>query len=160
MAKPEYRAEIPKPLLIGAGIMMVTAMVFAAVAKRMPEEAGQQTIKSELLAAEAAGDSRRLRFEHRPDGSMLVLDAADESQIATFAPGANGFVRMVVRSMVNERRLSGADYDAAFHLQRRINGKLMIADPATGRTISLASYRGEIAQSFEELMTSSVSDKR
>ncbi|MEM7041808.1 MAG: photosynthetic complex assembly protein PuhC [Pseudomonadota bacterium] len=152
MANPQYRAAIPRPILIGAGIMMVTAMAVAFVSKRLPEGTDRPVWAPGPIAVEAGAESRHLRIEHEPDGSMLVKDAVDGSELAAFAPGKEGFARMVLRSMSSERRLMNADHTTAFHLQRTPSGGLMLGDPATGRQIHLASFGTSSLGTFERLM--------
>lgn len=144
-----YRTTIPRPVLIGAGLMMVATLAFAIIAKRLP--AGPDT-PAWAASAPAAAEGIALRFEDQEDGSVLVIDATDDSPITTFEPGTNGFARTVLRGMVKERLGSGGDRETAFRLQRTADGGLMLGDPATGREIHLAAFGPASLEAFERLM--------
>jgi putative photosynthetic complex assembly protein len=102
----------------------------------------------------AAAQSRELRFEDRPDGSISVYQAADGRLVNTLAPGTDGFVRIVMRSLARERRLNDQGSDIPFRLIRWDDGRLSVADPATGRSIELSAFGSANAQSFARLLSS------
>jgi putative photosynthetic complex assembly protein len=159
MPKLQYRAAIPRPVLIGAGLMMVTAMAFATLSKRLPADVERPAWAPKSLATDSALESRTLRFEDQADGSVDVLDAADGRSIATFAPGTNGFARVVLRGMAKERIGVGGDKSQAFRLRRTEEGGLALGDPATGREIHLTAFGEASLAAFEHLMTAGISDK-
>jgi putative photosynthetic complex assembly protein len=160
MAKLQYRAALPKPILISAGLMMVTAMVFAVVSKRLPAGTERPAWAPSSLADEAAArESRDLLFEDRVDGSVQVIDAVDGRPIATFEPGTNGFARIVLRGMAKERLGMGGDRDQAFRLRRTEEGGLALGDPETGREVHLTAFGEASVQAFEHLLTAGISDR-
>ena len=159
MAKPRYRAAIPRPILIGAGCMMVTAMVFASVSKRLPAGTERPAWAPAPIVDDAAFESRDLRFEDQADGSVLVLDAVQNEPIATFAPETNGFARIVLRGMAKERLSMGGDESQAFRLRRTDEGGLALGDPASGREIHLTAFGEASVAAFEYLMTAGEPEK-
>ena len=159
MAKPRYRARIPKPILIGAGCMMVTAMVFASVSKRLPAGTERPAWAPAPIVDRTTFESRDLRFEDQANGSVLVFDAERDQPIATFEPETNGFARIVLRGMAKERLSMGGDSEQAFRLRRTVEGGLALGDLATGREIHLTAFGEASVAAFEYLMTAGVSDR-
>ena len=153
MAKLQYRARIPKPILIGAGCMMVTAMVFATVSKRLPAGTERPAWAPAPIIDTTAFESRDLRFEDQTDGSVLVLDHALNEPIATFDPGTNGFARVVLRGMAKERLGMGGNAGQAFRLRRTAEGGLALGDLETGREIHLTAFGEASIAAFEYLLT-------
>lgn len=153
MAKFQYRARIPTPILIGAGFMVVTAMVFASVSKRLPAGTERPVWAPAPISAVVEEETRDLRFEDRPDGSVAVIDADQNTAIATFEPGTNGFARVVLRGMAKERIGMGGNENQAFRLRRTEEGGLALGDLATGREIHLTAFGEASLAAFEYLMT-------
>jgi len=94
--------------------------------------------------------TRSLRFEDRPDGSVAVLDGQDGVQIAAIH-GEAGFLRGALRAMARERRKQGLGSQPAFELIARADGRLTLADPATGERIDLESFGATNAGAFARL---------
>jgi putative photosynthetic complex assembly protein len=95
---------------------------------------------------------RSLRFEDRPDGSVAVLDAASGAQIETIH-GEAGFLRGALRAMARERRKLGLGAAPPFELIARADGRLTLADPATGERLDLESFGPTNAAVFARLLT-------
>jgi putative photosynthetic complex assembly protein len=94
---------------------------------------------------------RSLRFEDRPDGSVAVLDAASGRQIES-VQGEAGFLRGALRALARERRKQGLGAEPAFELIARADGRLTLADPATGERIDLESFGPTNAAVFARLL--------
>lgn len=148
----EHPSSIPRPVLIGAVLALGAAVIFAGLGR-------MNSIDEPTPAVFAPVESRDFRFEDQADGSVLVIDAADEAVVATLEPGAGGFERSVLRGLVRERRLSNVGGQSAFRLHRMANGGLMLGDPATGRQVHLAAFGPSNVAAFERLMTAG-NDKR
>ncbi|MDH4051798.1 MAG: photosynthetic complex assembly protein PuhC [Rubrivivax sp.] len=95
---------------------------------------------------------RSLRFEDRPDGSVAVLDARSGRQVDAIR-GEAGFLRGALRAMARERRKQGLGAGPAFDLIARADGRLTLADPATGERIDLESFGPTNAGAFARLLT-------
>jgi putative photosynthetic complex assembly protein len=83
--------------------------------------------------------SRDLRFEDGPAGSVLVLDAAS-GRVLEQVEGEAGFLRGSLRALSRERQRRGLGSGPAFTLTQRADGRLTLADPATGERIDLESF--------------------
>jgi putative photosynthetic complex assembly protein len=96
--------------------------------------------------------SRSLRFEDGPDGSVAVLDAKTGREVER-VQGEAGFLRGALRALARERRLRKLGSEAAFDLIARADGRLTLADPATGERIDLESFGHTNAAAFARLLT-------
>jgi putative photosynthetic complex assembly protein len=130
------------PLALGAlllSVLLATAVVrLSGVSIRTPDASAVQT--------------RLLRFEDRPDGSVAVLDGQDGVQIAAIH-GEAGFLRGALRAMARERRKQGLGSQPAFELIARADGRLTLADPATGERVDLESFGPTNAGAFARLLS-------
>jgi len=90
---------------------------------------------------------RSLRFADGPDGTILVLDVAEDRTIAAMR-GEQGFLRGVLRGLARERRQQGIGAEAPYVLSLRDDGRLLITDPSTGQRIDLASFGPDNAAVF------------
>ena len=100
---------------------------------------------------EAAVAVRELRFEDRPDGSVVVIDATTKSVIHIMT-GENGFFRGALRGLARERRRNGLGSEQPFQLIGRADGRLTLVDPATGQRIDLESFGPTNAAVFARFM--------
>ena len=102
----------------------------------------------------AAVSVREFRFEDRPDGSIVVLDASGKQLIDTVAPGTNGFLRGTMRGLARERKRQGVGPELPFRMIGRADGKLTLEDPGTGRRVDLGSFGPTNAAVFAQIMVS------
>lgn len=102
----------------------------------------------------AAVSVREFRFEDRPDGSIVVLDASGQKLIDTVAPGTNGFLRGTMRGLARERKRQGVGPELPFRMIGRADGKLTLEDPGTGRRVDLGSFGPTNASVFANIMAS------
>ena len=74
--------------------------------------------------------------------------------IDTVAPGTNGFLRGTMRGLARERKRAGVSAELPFEMTGRSDGKLTLADPATGRRVALGSFGPTNAAVFARIMAS------
>ena len=96
----------------------------------------------------------QLRFEDRPDGSIAVIDYKTGKQIQA-VQGEAGFVRGTLRGLAQERKRRGLDSGPPFELIYRADGRLTLADTATGRMVDLESFGPTNAGTFFRLFNAS-----
>jgi putative photosynthetic complex assembly protein len=96
----------------------------------------------------------QLRFEDRPDGSIAVIDYKTGKQIEA-VQGEAGFVRGTLRGLAQERKRRGLDSGPPFELIYRTDGRLTLADTATGRMVDLESFGPTNAGTFFRLFNAS-----
>jgi putative photosynthetic complex assembly protein len=101
----------------------------------------------------AAVQSRDLQFADGQNGAVLVYDAGDHRLIDTLAPGSNGFVRVVLRGLARERRLSDIGAQPPFRLTRYSGGQITLTDTSTNKQIDLGAFGSTNTDAFARLMT-------
>lgn len=135
---------LPRGLLIAIGALVLTTLVgvaavrLAGVSARAPDAPSVAT--------------RLLRFEDRPDGSIAVIDAASGRTLDELR-GEQGFVRGALRALTRERRMRELGPQQPFELAARADGRLTLADPATGARIDLEAFGPTNAGVFARLLT-------
>lgn len=134
------------PLFALAGLVLASLVAVSAV---------RLTGHGAVVVADAPPvATRSFRFEDRPDGSIVVLDASARHVIDTVAPGTNGFLRGTMRGLARERKRAGISPELPFVMTGRSDGKLTLADPATGRRVDLGSFGPTNAAVFARIMAS------
>lgn len=127
-------------LILGIGIVVVfTSWVI------------QQSQNSIRYPDAPAKQVKQLRFEDRPDGSILVVDYQTKQQIDVIT-GEAGFVRGALRTLAQERKRRGISSEPPFELIAREDGRLTLVDPSTGRMIDLESFGVMNSQHFARLL--------
>jgi putative photosynthetic complex assembly protein len=134
---------LPRGVLLAIGALMFISM------------AGTATVRWSGMSIHepdaAPASVRVLRFEDGTDGSVLVIDAAT-GQTAARMTGEQGFLRGTLRAMARERKRSGLGSEPPFELIGRADGRLTLADPATGQRIDLESFGPTNAAVFARLL--------
>lgn len=134
------------PLFALGGLVMASVLAVATV-----QLTGIGAVRAPDAAAVA---TREFRFEDRPDGSIVVLDASGKHLVDTIAPGTNGFLRGTMRGMARERMRQGVSPALPFRMIGRADGKLTLEDPGTGRRVDLGSFGPTNAAVFAQIMAS------
>ena len=137
----------PSLPLAGLGALLLVALAAVASARWLPATPAPAA-EAVVSAFGDAVATRTLRFHDRPDGGIDVVDAASAAHVDTVVPGSNGFVRGALRGLAQERKRRGLGEDAPFELSAYAGGALVLADPATGRRIELASFGPANAGAF------------
>jgi len=93
---------------------------------------------------------RTLRFEDRPNGDVVVIEAENQMEVTRFQ-GEQGFVRGILRTLSRERMRRGIGSGPAFELIGHTDGRLTLLDPATGARIDLESFGPTNMSAFAQL---------
>ncbi len=136
------------PLIAVGGLLLATLLTVAFV-----RFTGYGVVK---VPDAPAVQVREFRFEDRPDGSIVVLDASGQSLIDTVAPGTNGFLRGTMRGLARERKRQGVSPELPFRMIGRADGKLTLDDPGTGRRVDIGSFGPTNAAVFAQIMGSHI----
>jgi putative photosynthetic complex assembly protein len=123
--------HFPRKALLAVGALLLAALVAVASVR----VSGVEIRSPDASAA----FTRELRFEDRPDGSVAVIDARSGAVIDAVT-GEAGFFRGTLRGLARERRRAGLGAEGAFQLIARADGRLTLADPATGQRVDLESF--------------------
>lgn len=138
------RAVPGLPLVaVAALVLMVLAVVGAG---RIAGAGVTSAVEGTPLLA------RELLFADRPDGGILVSDAAAGWDIAVLDPGSNGFVRGTLRALVRDRRRGEVGGQSPFRLAAWPDGRLTLQDPATGRVVGLEAFGPTNMEAFARLL--------
>ena len=132
--------------LVSMGLIVAAALGFVGYQRLTGAERTH-------VAAAAAVQTRALRFEDRPDGSIAVFDAAAAQPFEVIAPQTNGFLRGTLRGLARARKLAQAGSAPPFVLTRWADGRLSLSDPETGRDISLEPFGPANTEVFKRLLT-------
>jgi hypothetical protein len=132
----------------GAIAVLVSIAVFTLAAAAAFRLSGIDVREPDAIAVE----TRALRFEDLPDGSIAVIDPRTGARVETVS-GEQGFLRGVLRGLARERKRSGLGPEQPFELIGRADGRLTLSDPATGRLIDLESFGPTNAAVFARMLT-------
>lgn len=146
MEEDEAPPRVPRGVLIAAACIIAGTITFAAVARWTGYGASRVPESTPVASAD-------LRFEDRPDGAIAVIRAGDGNVIAMVPPGQDGFIRVIMRNMAQERMARTADQMTPFRLVRWADSRLSIEDLATGRKLELASFGPTNTEAFAKLLS-------
>lgn len=138
--------EVPKPLLIGAAALILFALTATATVRLTGAELTG-------TAPSAIVETVSLQFKDEPDGGVSVYNHDTGERIWLYEPTTGGFVRVALRALAHERQLKGGVPEDAFTLNRMANGRIVIEDPVTGRSIGLEAFGNINANDFAQLFT-------
>lgn len=145
MSDPSADHPFPPGALFGAGALIGLTLLSVTVARL----SGVGTME---MPVAAPVETRALRFEDRPDGAVAVYDARKRRVVKVLAPGTNNFVRGVLRGFARARMLAKVGPQPPFVLTRWADGRLSLADPATGRSVDLGAFGPTNVRAFARLL--------
>jgi putative photosynthetic complex assembly protein len=122
---------VPRQAVIALGAVLAATLIAVATVRLSGVE-----IRTPDAPTAA---QRSLRFEDGPAGSVVVIDAKTGAVIEEVT-GEAGFLRGSLRALVRERKKRDIGAGPAFELIARTDGRLTLADPATGERLDLESF--------------------
>ncbi|KQP05881.1 hypothetical protein ASF28_18495 [Methylobacterium sp. Leaf99] len=130
---------------VGAGLLIAFALGTVGLARhegvgltRMPPAQPVRTL--------------RLTAEDRPDGAILLRDAARGTLVATVEPGQDNFMRATLRGFGQARLRAGLGREAPFRLTHFDDGSLQLDDELTGRAVNLGAFGPSNFVAFARLL--------
>ena len=135
---------VPRGILFGAAILVGFSLLTAGLARRTD-------VGTLHMPAASAVERFALRFEDRPDGSVLVRDASDGSDVYVVQPGTYGSIRSTFRGLARERRRADFDASTPFLLTRWSDGTVSLEDTTTSRRVNLDAFGPDNARAFAQL---------
>lgn len=141
-----HEQKIPTAVLVGAGFMIVFSLIVAGTSRA--------SLQAEVAAQAAAPTiaQRMLRFEDRPDGSIVIFDDDSGETVQVVEPQGGTFLRGIMRSMFRIRKLESLPRESPFRLAREKDGRLTITDPLTARRVDLEAFGSDNAPKFAALL--------
>lgn len=143
------RRPFPRGPLLGAATLLAFVLLVVGVSR------GVGTVPTGTPpdpAVAAAVASRDLRFVDRPDGTVAVVDAADERVVEVLASGQDNFIRGTLRGFARERRRQDIGSEPPFRITRWADGRLSLDDSTTGRRVELSAFGPTNAEAFGRLL--------
>ena len=147
MSHHHHHTQLPKGALIGAGLLIAFAIAAAATGRLTGVGVSAMPPGTPVV-------ERQLRFVDHAAGGVRVHDAADGALVTRIEPGADGFVRGVLRGFARARKLRSIGQGPAFVLTRWADGRLSLSDPATGHFVALEAFGPTNADAFARLLPS------
>ncbi len=145
MSDPFLGHSVPRAPLLGAWALALGALI-AVTALRL-SGAPPMTVTPSPVTVE-----RALRFADAAGGGVDVIDERTGAVVSHLQPGSDGFIRATLRSLVRERKRQGIGDAAPFLLMSHADGRLTLADPATGRQVNLEAFGPDNAGAFARLL--------
>jgi putative photosynthetic complex assembly protein len=139
---PEAAPTFPRPVLFGAGALMLLTIGLAAWG-RLAHSSDIPVSRPVLV--------RDLRFADLPDGDVRVTDA-DSGAVVRVIHGQAGFLRGTMRGLATARREAGQGPAQPFVLTLWQDGRLTLDDPVTRRHVELEAFGETNAGSFAALL--------
>ena len=140
-------ADLPRPVLLGIGVLLALTLLAVGAARL----AGTEPAATPPVAA--VDERRALVLAPLDGGGLSALDPATGAALATLSPGADGFVRGVLRALGRIRTLHGVAADAPVELVRWSDGRHSLIDPTTGWRIELMGFGPSNFQTFAALLS-------
>src|SRR5690349_10940547 len=136
----------PRTILFAAGAAMALSIGIAA-AGRITHAANSEPTAPLVI-------ERLLLFKDLPNGGVAVFDAnAPAAPIDVLAPETNGFLRATMRGLARQRRREAEGPETPFRLTQWADGRLTLADPATGRRVEMEAFGITNEAVFARLLT-------
>lgn len=150
MGASGYQDSFPRGALIGGALLVGATLLFVG-GMRLTHTAPM----AQVPAPSQAAFTRDLKFADTDSGDVVVT-AVDEPggphRIAVLPPGTNGFLRSVMRGLVQARKIDDIGRDQPFKLSRLRDGQLVISDPTTGRRVYLRAFGPTNVAAFAQLL--------
>lgn len=123
---------LPGPIL-AMGALALACLAIVGWQRLAPQPVASSESRAPVLW------QRSLHFEDRPNGDVAVLEAGSRTEVAVMR-GEQGFLRGTLRMLARERARRGLGPAQPFTLVAYADGRLTLADAATGERIHLESF--------------------
>jgi putative photosynthetic complex assembly protein len=133
MATTSNRATFPRWFLFGSMALVMSSVSISAVTRFTGFGASR-------VEQTAIAQSIDIRFIDQADGTLKIVRARDNAELALLAADGSGFLRGVARSLFRQRLLAKIDRTDIFQVSRRVDGKHFIADPSLGSRMELDGF--------------------
>jgi putative photosynthetic complex assembly protein len=141
----------PRWVLWSAGGVIAFALISVGMV-RLTGNGPDQLAAAATLTLAQSKQTRALRFEDRPDGSIAVIDGATGVPLVS-VQGEQGFLRGTLRALTRERRARGLGAEVPFQLISRADGGMTLLDPLTSQRVDLDSFGPTQVAAFAPLLT-------
>lgn len=143
MSDPFEGQQFPRPVLIGAAVLISFTIAVAAFVRLT----GIGKDENEFAAAVI---ERELLFREIDPNTIEVV--ADGARIATLDANEDGFIFGVLRGLGHNRKVNEADMGLPYLVSQRADGRILLEDPMTGDQLDLRAYGADNAKAFADLL--------
>ncbi len=137
--------EVPKSALVTAAALIAVVFMLCIAARIFGFGAFAER-QSAVIA------ERQLLFIDESNGGIRVVDATTQGLAASLEPGTNGFLRGALRALTRGRSSAGIGQAVPFRLVRYADGRLVLIDPTTKRSVTVTSFGSTQVESFDRLL--------
>jgi putative photosynthetic complex assembly protein len=138
---------LPGERWLFAGIGLLATLSVAAIGIGRFSDAGGAP-----EALPSMVQSKLLVFEDEIGGDIAIRDADSLELVGSYSTGEGGFARTALRSLAYSRRLAGKGAADPFLLGLAEDGRLLLHDPATLKTIGLDAFGDDNVAQFAFLL--------
>jgi len=96
--------------------------------------------------------SQQLKFIDREGGTVSIINAGDNTELAVLQVGEDGFMRSVMRGLANRRKSLGLGPEIPFELTLWEDGLVSLIDPATQKRVELSAFGKDNVAAFTRLL--------
>ncbi|MEM8547222.1 MAG: photosynthetic complex assembly protein PuhC [Pseudomonadota bacterium] len=141
--------QSPVPFLLALGLVAfaLLAVVYHKFIAGGPI-AGVEYAQTEIV------EFQDLSFATQPDGRILITAVPDARLLAEVPADGVSFIRGLVRGLSRDRRFQDLPLDAPFRLVSFANGRLVLTDMATLRSMDLRAFGKGNMREFLTLLPS------
>lgn len=135
------------------GLLLVPLALTGCGQERPSPEAADAGASS----PQAGPDDLLLRFVTNDDGTLEVQAHPEGHTLLRLAQDEGGFLRGLVPSLTQDRRVRRVDEDAPYHLRRGPGGVPVLADPLTGIEVDMEAFGADALDLVSRLITAQTS---
>ncbi len=148
MSDPFENKPVPRAALLAGLFLMVGSIIVAGYSQLTG--VGKTQIEESKVVKHID-----LFFVDQPDGSVDVMSAKSGQLLQTVGRNDGGFLRVVMRGLVRDRKTRSIGPELPFRLIKREDGKVMMTDPATDISIDLDPFGASNRDAFARFLESS-----
>jgi putative photosynthetic complex assembly protein len=142
LSEARHRSDLPRPLLLSAGLLLLVAITLVAIGEDLPPVGIDDTA--------SVVSSHDVRLRKLGDGAVVPI-LNDGTELPTISADKAGFVTGVIRGLSRGRKLTGTDQDAPYRISRLRDGRLLITDTNTDTSINLDVFGSDNARTFANI---------
>jgi putative photosynthetic complex assembly protein len=132
---------MPRWFLPLTGLVLASVLGLSAAAR----------LSQAHVAPPAVIASAALRFADGPNGSVLA-STADGRVLATIPARDDGFLRMTLRLLAEQRMRQGFNGQAPFILSEQVDKRFVLTDPTIGQHVELDDFGPSNVVEFSSLL--------
>jgi putative photosynthetic complex assembly protein len=147
MSHDHHQNDPPKPLLIGAALLMIGSLLIAYFGK------GSQ-FSAELMPETRIVAAYDVRLLKNDDGTIAAFTSSG-TPLEVLSIEKAGFVSGVLRGFARGRSLTDTPADVPYRLIRYTDGRFVLEDTGTGERVALDVFGPTNAETFARLWRAS-----